>query len=96
MAAYAIVNLKEITDPESFKKYGERVPAVIEKHGGRYLVRGGEHETVEGDWQPGRVVVLEFPDMAALKGWYDADDYRELKNLRHGSSVADMILVEGV
>lgn len=96
MSAYAIVNLKEVTDPEAFKKYGEGVPATIEKHGGRYLIRGGEHETVEGDWKPGRVVVLEFPDMAALKGWYNSDDYRELKNMRHGASVADMIMVEGV
>ncbi len=60
------------------------------------MIRGGEHETVEGDWQPGRVVVLEFPDMAALKGWYNSDDYRDLLALRHGSSVADMILVEGL
>ncbi len=60
------------------------------------MIRGGEHETGEGDWQPGRVVVPEFPDMAALKGWDESDDDRELRNLRHRSSVADMILAGGV
>ena len=59
MSGYLIVEL-EITDAAKFEKYRELVPAIIEKHGGRYLVRGGNTETLEGDWSPKRVIVLEF------------------------------------
>ena len=69
MAAYLIADI-EVTNPEGFKKYQEAVPATIAKHGGKYLVRGGEVEPKEGDWTPTRMVVLEFPNMATLKKWY--------------------------
>jgi uncharacterized protein (DUF1330 family) len=95
MAAYVIVQLR-IADPAAFAEYGRRVPATIEKHGGRYLVRGGAVETVEGVWAPERVVVLEFPSMERAKAWYASADYTPLLELRRAASSADFAFVQGV
>ncbi len=95
MAAYIIVDL-EVTDPAGYEEYRALVPATIEKYGGRYLVRGGRYETLEGDWSPQRVVVLEFDSPERAKEWYDSAEYREPKALRHRTAKAKMILVEGV
>ncbi len=95
MAAYAIVEL-DVTDPEEFEEYKTKVPATIEAFGGRYLVRGGAAETIEGDRRPGRVVVIEFPDMAALKAWHASDIYAEPKAQRFRAATTRMIAVEGV
>ena len=95
MAAYIIVDL-EVTDPTGYEEYRALVPATIEKYGGRYLVRGGQYETLEGDWSPQRVVVLEFDSVERAKAWYDSAEYREPKALRHRTAKAKMILVEGV
>jgi uncharacterized protein (DUF1330 family) len=69
MAAYFIVEI-DITDPAGFEDYRKRVPATIERYGGRYLVRGGPLETIEGTWTPKRVVVLEFPSLDQARRWY--------------------------
>jgi uncharacterized protein (DUF1330 family) len=95
MAAYFIVDL-DVHDPQGIEEYRRLVPATIERHGGRYLVRGGAHQVIEGDWHPKRVVVLEFPSVEAARRWYDSADYRELRALRHRTSRANTILVEGV
>ncbi len=95
MAAYFIVEL-EITDPAGYEEYRRRVPATIERHGGRYLVRGGTLETIEGTWTPKRVVVLEFPSAEQAKRWYHSPEYDELKPLRHRTARGSIILVEGV
>ena len=95
MAAYLIADLT-ITDPETFKRYQQAVPATVEKHGGRYLVRGGEHETLEGDWRPDRLVVLEFPNMTTLKKWYNSEDYRKIIGLRTAASTGTVVVVEGM
>ena len=81
MAAYAIVEL-DVTDPEKFEEYRKQVPATIQAYGGRYVIRGGATETLEGDWTPARIVVLEFPDIAALKAWYGSDIYAGPKTMR--------------
>ncbi len=94
MAAYLIVDIT-ITDPEGFKEYQQAVPAIVEKHGGRYIVRGGDPEVLEGDWNPTRVVVLEFPNMATLKAWYGSDDYQKIIALRTDNSDGNVIAVEG-
>jgi uncharacterized protein (DUF1330 family) len=94
MAAYFIVDL-EITDAAGFEEYRQLVPATIEKYGGRYLVRGGRVETLEGEWQPKRVVVLEFPTVEQAKRWYDSQEYRAPKALRFRTARSKMILVEG-
>jgi uncharacterized protein (DUF1330 family) len=95
MAAYYVVEL-EVQDPAAFEEYRRQVPALIEKYGGRYLVRGGKTETLEGDWRPQRVVVLEFPSVADAKRFYEAPEYAPLKALRLRTTRSKTILVEGV
>ena len=94
MAAYFIVEV-DITDPVGFEDYRKRVPATIERYGGRYLARGGTLETIEGSWTPKRVVVLEFPSIDQARRWYHSDEYRELKALRLRTSRGSIVLVEG-
>jgi uncharacterized protein (DUF1330 family) len=94
MPAYLIANI-EITDPAGFERYRAAVPAVIAAHGGRYLVRGGALETVEGSLSLKRLVILEFPSMAALRGFYDGAEYRPLLALRLRSTRSDVVFVEG-
>jgi uncharacterized protein (DUF1330 family) len=95
MAAYFIVEI-DIQDPAGFEEYRRQVPATIERYGGRYLVRGGQHETIEGDWRPKRIVVLEFPSVEQAKRWYDSEEYRRLKPLRLRTARGHIVLVEGV
>jgi uncharacterized protein (DUF1330 family) len=94
MSAYVIAEV-EITDPAGYEEYRRRVSATIAQYGGRYLVRGGASETLEGDWQPRRLVVLEFSSMAQARAWYDSAEYREARAIRHRCSRGDAILVEG-
>lgn len=96
MAAYFIVDQLEVTDPDTMKDYSGRVGATIAKYNGKPLVRGGAFEVVEGDYQPRRMVMLEFPDMATLKAWYDSDEYAELKEMRKSSSSSNIVAVEGM
>jgi uncharacterized protein (DUF1330 family) len=95
MAAYLILDY-EPRDSASMREYREKVPEIIRKHGGRYLVRGGRAETIEGDWRPNRVVVLEFPSAEQAKRFYDAEEYQALKKIRLDAGPSRMILVEGV
>jgi uncharacterized protein (DUF1330 family) len=94
MAAYFIVNVS-VKDAAGFEAYRQAVPATIAQYGGRYLVRGGKHEILEGSWQPSRLVVLEFPSLEAAKRWYDSEEYRRIKPLRLQHATGDMVLVEG-
>ena len=95
MPAYFIVDI-EVTDPAAFEEYRKQVPATVEKYGGKFVVRGGRMEVLEGDWRPKRVVVLEFPSMEQAKRWYDSEEYRAPKALRLRTSKGSLILVEGV
>ncbi len=94
MAAYVIANVT-VQDAAAFEEYRRQVPATIAKHGGRYLVRGGRVERLEGAWNPTRLVVLEFPSMAEARRWYDSEEYHAPKALRMKCAVTDVILVEG-
>jgi uncharacterized protein (DUF1330 family) len=94
MAAYIIAEI-EITDAATYDRYRARTPGVIERYGGRFIVRGGAVETLEGDWRPGRLLVVEFPDMAAARRFYESAEYREIIDLRQQASRGRMILVEG-
>lgn len=94
MPAYIIADV-EVTDPETYAEYRKVVPPTLEQYGGRFIVRGGAHETLEGGWQPGRVVVLEFDDVAAAKRWYDSPEYSEIKGIRQRASRGTLIVVEG-
>lgn len=94
MPAYLIANI-DVTDPRLFAEYRDKVPAVIAQYGGRYAVRGGAVETVEGTSPFKRLVVLEFPSMEALKAFYHSAEYAPLIALRQKASRGDVILVEG-
>ena len=94
MPAYVIVDL-EVTDPVVFEEYRQLVPATIQQYGGRYLVRGGAVESLEGGWEPKRVVVLEFPSLEQARRWYDSEEYRYPKSLRFKAATSRLILVEG-
>jgi len=96
MPAYFIADQLEVTDPDTLKEYGAGVGATIAKYNGKPVVRGGELEVLEGDYQPRRLVILEFPDMATLKAWYDSDDYAELKKMGTSSSSSNIIAVDGL
>ena len=96
MAAYVIVDV-EVTDPEAYKEYTGHVPATVEKYGGRFVVRGGKYETLEGSWQPKRIVVLEFPDYERAKAWYDSPEYQAIVPLRERNARTNFLtVVEGV
>lgn len=94
MAAYVIADVT-VKNPDAYAEYRKQVLPTITKYGGRFIVRGGAHETLEGDWRPGRVVVIEFPDMAAAKAWYRSTEYGPLVKLRQSASSGRIILVEG-
>jgi uncharacterized protein (DUF1330 family) len=95
MSAYVIAEV-DVTDPERYARYREVVPASLEAHGGRFLARGGETATLEGDWQPKRIVVLEFDDLEAAKRWYASPEYREARDIRAGAATMRMIAVAGL
>ncbi len=95
MPAYLIVDC-EVTDPERYEHYKVLAPPAIAKYGGRYLVRGGEMTTLEGDWRPSRVVVLEFPDVETAKRFYDSPEYAAARTKRAGAARMNMVVVPGV
>jgi uncharacterized protein (DUF1330 family) len=94
MPAYFIVDVN-VTDQDTYAAYATQVPPIIKQYGGRYLVRGGKTETLEGDWQPSRMVVLEFDDTAAAKRFYDSKEYQAIIEFRHRAATTRMVLVEG-
>jgi len=95
MAAYVIVET-DVTDPEQYEQYKAASPAAIAAGGGRFLVRGGEHVVLEGDWQPPRLVMLEFDDLEAARRWYESDAYQAAKKLREGAARFRAVAVEGI
>ena len=95
MAAYALIDV-EITDHAVFAEFRERAPAVVEAHGGRFLVRGGATEVVQGDWTPHRVVLVEFGSVAQAKSWWNSPDHTELRAILDRCSNATTTIVEGV
>lgn len=95
MAAYIYGNI-EITDPVAYEEYRRQVPAIIAAHGGRYLVRGGAVETLEGDAAAQRQVILEFPDMAALRAFYFSAEYTRVRAIRQAASRGSLVAIEGV
>ncbi len=95
MAAYVLVDI-EVTDAGPYDEYRRQVPPIVEKYGGKYLVRGGDLQTIEGDWTPRRLVVLEFPSVERATEFYNSEDYRPLRELRLSSTNSKMVLVEGV
>ena len=95
MPAYIIIEI-EITDSVGYEEYKKQAAATVEQYGGKYIVRGGACETLEGDWEPKRIVVLEFESMQRAKEWLNCEEYREPRKMRHRSAKTNMIGVEGV
>lgn len=95
MPAYVIVDI-DVTDPERYEQYKVATPATLEAAGGRFLVRGGEITILEGDWQPSRLVVLEFENLAAAERWYESAAYQAAKKLREGGARMRMVAVQGL
>jgi uncharacterized protein (DUF1330 family) len=96
MPAYVIAAVTDAWDQDKLREYRERNTDVVAAHGGRFVARGGPHEVLEGEWNPQRLVIIEFPDMAAARAWHDSDDYAPLIELRQSASATDIVLVEGV
>ena len=94
MPAY-IINDMEVTDPQLFEEYKKLSPPTVAQYGGKFLARGGRTETLEGDWSPRRLVILEFPDIAAAQAWIDSPEYAPARALRQRSSKSNIVLVEG-
>jgi uncharacterized protein (DUF1330 family) len=94
MPAYIIAQL-EITDPVGFEEYRKQVSPTLQKYGGRYIVRGGVTEGLEGGPPPQRLVVIEFPSVEQARGWYNCEEYRAPKALRIKTTRSRLILAEG-
>ena len=96
MPAYVIASVTDARDAGKLAEYRRRNTDVVAAHGGRFVARGGAHETLEGDWAPVRLVIMEFPDSAAARAWYRSADYAPLRELRRSASDTDIVMVEGV
>ena len=95
MAAYLVVEV-EVHDPARYEDYKAMVPPSLEAYGGRFLVRGGKVETLEGDWAPKRFVMVQFPSLEQAKAWWASEGYADAKALRQATATTQMIVVEGV
>jgi uncharacterized protein (DUF1330 family) len=95
MSAYVIVDIA-ITDPEGYGRYKAMAAETVGRYGGRYLARGGRTEILEGDWKPGRVVILEFDSIARARQWLESPEYRDARRLRQQTARTNMVVVEGV
>ena len=93
--AYVIVDM-DITDHARYAAYRQLAAPAVAAGGGRFLARGGVTEVFEGDREPHRTIILEFPDMAAARAWYDSPAYREARTVRDGAAIGSFIAVEGV
>jgi uncharacterized protein (DUF1330 family) len=86
----------DIHDPEQYERYKEASPGAVAAGGGRFVARGGELAVLEGEWQPTRLVILEFPDLETAKRFYDSERYQAAKKLRDGAANLRMVAVEGI
>ncbi len=94
--AYLVVEM-QITDMERYRQYMAAAPASLAAYGGEYVVRGGPHEVLEGDWQPARMAVVRFPSMDAARAWYASELYQTARDKRLGTTeYFNMVLVEGM
>jgi uncharacterized protein (DUF1330 family) len=94
MSAYVIADV-DVHDPEAYAEYRQGVQATLDAYGGRFVVRGGDFEVVEGEWDWHRVVVLEFPDAATARRWHDSEEYAPLLAKRQAAAESRLLVVEG-
>ncbi|MCX7893001.1 MAG: DUF1330 domain-containing protein [Burkholderiales bacterium] len=95
MPAYIIADV-DVTDPVRYEEYKKLAPPAIAKYGGRYLVRGGAHETLEGTWTPRRLVILEFPDLDRARAFYHSPEYAVARAARSGAATGNFVIVQGL
>ena len=95
MPAYAVAHMRRVTMGPPIVEYLERIDATLAPFGGQFIVHGGDFESLEGSW-PGNLIVIEFPDRARARAWYDSDDYRAIVTLRTDNSDSDVIMIDGV
>lgn len=95
MPAYVIVET-DVHNPEQYEHYRAASPGAVAAGGGRFVARGGELAVLEGDWEPSRLVILEFPDLETAKRWYESPAYTEAKRLRDGAANLRMVAVQGL
>ena len=95
MTAYVIVDIN-VTDPVRYEDYKSLAAPTVELYGGKYIARGGKTETLEGDWSPTRLVILQFDNAEQAKSWLNSTEYSEARALRQQTATSNMVLIEGV
>jgi uncharacterized protein (DUF1330 family) len=95
MPAYVIANVT-VKDPVRYEDYRRLVTPTVAKYGGRFIARGGKVEVLEGEWQPNRLVLLEFPSMDQARAWWSSPEYTEAKLIRQATSEGTLLILEGV
>lgn len=95
MTAYVIVDIN-VTDPIRYEDYKKLAAPTVEFYGGKYIARGGKTEVLEGNWSPGRLVILQFESSEQAKKWLYSTEYAEARGLRHETAISNMVIVEGV
>jgi uncharacterized protein (DUF1330 family) len=95
MTPYVIVDIN-VTDPIRHEDYKRLAAPTVELYGGKYIARGGKTETLEGDWSPTRLVILQFEGIEQAKNWLNSTEYREARSLRHETAISSMVVIEGV
>jgi uncharacterized protein (DUF1330 family) len=94
MTAYVIADV-DVTDPVKYEDYKKLTPGAIAKHGGRFLARGGQCATLEGNWRPGRMIVIEFPSYQQARDFYTSVEYTAARRARAGAATLKMVVVDG-
>jgi uncharacterized protein (DUF1330 family) len=95
MTAYVIVDIN-VTDPVRYEDYKRLAAPTVELYGGKYIARGGKTETLEGDWSPTRLVILQFDNTEQAKSWLNSTEYSAARSLRHETANSNMVVIEGV
>lgn len=95
MTAYVLLDIN-VTDPVRYEDYKSLAAPTVELYGGKYIARGGRTETLEGDWVPTRLVILQFEGIAQAKNWLNSTEYSAARSLRHKTAVSNMVVIEGV
>ena len=95
MTAYIVANV-QITNPERYPEYRDRVAETVSRYGGKYLVRGGKVDVLEGEWEPQRLVIIEFESVERCYEWYNSLEYTPLNQLRHEVAETQLVIVAGL
>ena len=95
MAVYVIADVRDTSDADALQEYRRRNTDAVANHGGRFVIRGGDSQLLEGEWPTQRIVLIEFPDAAAARAWWESEEYAPLKELRRAASDTNILLVEG-